>query len=534
MFVVWRYFRQSFLWRIFRVFSLMTFLIALAFLLIVYSQERANYRIRSDEKARVLSRILLDAIRMPLFAGDVPSLERRAQEMIDSFGVARVVVSNARQQVLVTRQAAEQLAGTATATIAVDVESASHGPSVDVALSGGEERKGGVIGRVELTIDTSDLRRSMVAALWKICAVVVLFWLLVLALSYPVLRRVTRSIAALTEGLNVMVGGDFSLRIDAQGEDEAARAARTVNMLAATLQEREAENRRLNAELVESMRLEVREEKRRIMAKLIQTNRMTSLGLLISSLAHNINTPNAAVKLAGQHVLQAWRELVPLLELVEQEEGDCLVGGLLLSEQKHEVAQALEAICRNSERVEQVVKDLRAYGVGERSGFAPDMDVNRAVEGALAMVRSHVVRHDIAIAAHLAPHLSPVCGNQNQIEQVVVNLLMNAIQALPDGNGQISVTSVALPDSGEVLVVVEDTGCGIPDEIRLRLFEPFFSTRIEQGGSGLGLYISSFIIDEHGGRLQIDNAPQGGTRAEIYLPLAESEGYSFSSGQQTS
>ena len=82
------------------------------------------------------------------------------------------------------------------------------------------------------------------------------------------------------------------------------------------------ENRTLQEELVKAMRLEVQEERRKIMAKLIQTNRMTSLGLLISSIAHNINTPNGAIKLAAQHLASSWKDALPILEQVTKEEGD--------------------------------------------------------------------------------------------------------------------------------------------------------------------------------------------------------------------
>lgn len=511
-------FASGFQARIFIAFTLLTLLIALWVMAVAVNNEVRNYRERANERVRLLAVMLADTVRLPLFAGDVPTLERAADNLLALPQVARITIRDVEGRVLVNRIVRPALEADAATTASAPVIAASGSPAADSALSGIPAVAPSSVGTVTVVIDTSDLRRAIRMTLAKSCAVVLLFWLAVLAVTYPVLKRITRSFHTLISGLDTMKEGDFTLKIAVDSDDEAGRAAQAVNRLAAALREREAENRTLQAELVSAMRLEVQEEKRMMMAKLIQTNRMTSLGLLISSMAHNINTPNGAIKLAAQHIQRSWHDMRPLLESLTREEGDFQVGGLPFSEEEKEFSSAVESICRNAERVERVVQDLRTYNVGERSRFSREMAVNRAVEGALTIIRAHGRQAEIAINLRLAADLPLVTGNQHQIEQVVVNLLLNAMQAMTEEIGSVTVTTSYDDQAGEVLIVVADEGGGIPEGVMSHLFEPFFSTKLHKGGSGLGLYISNFIVTEHKGRLILESTPGIGTVATIRLP----------------
>lgn len=265
------------------------------------------------------------------------------------------------------------------------------------------------------------------------------------------------------------------------------------------------------------------EERRNVMAKLIQTNRMTSLGLLISSIAHNINTPNGAIKLAAQHLAGSWKDALPILEQVTREEGDFTLGGLPFGVAKGEIRGATESILNNADRVERVIQDLRTYNLGERNELRPGVSVNRVVEEALTIIRAHGRQGEISITPALAPDLPKTTGNQYQLEQVVVNLLLNAMQSMPDNKGTITIRTEYSAETAEVNIVVTDEGDGIKPEVRKHLFEAFFTTRIDKGGSGLGLYISNFIVLEHKGRLTIESGQKGGTVATVHLPVAAAD-----------
>lgn len=515
-------FRHSFRSKIFIAFTVLTFLIAASFMVIATRNEIHNYQERSHEKARLLASMLADTVRLPLFAGDLAGLQQLASETFRISHVAAITISDHENKILVDLKNPEQGEQPMHTTMATaSVQASASAMAVSDALSGVATSGTTLLGQVRVAIDTSDLQRSIWGTLAKTAVVVLLFWGTFLLVTYPVLKRITKSFETLTQGLDTMMEGDFSLKIPVESDDEAGRATQAVNRLAETLEDREVENRNLQAELLNAVRLEMQEEKRSLMAKMIQTNRMTSLGLLISSMAHNINTPNGAVKLAAQYLLRSWKDILPLLEGVAREEGDFQVGGLRFSEAKGEFGSAIESINRNAERVETVIQDLRAYNIGERCRQLSGMSVNQAVEGALTIIRAHGRQAQISLIPQLAGDLPLIEGNTHQIEQVVVNLLLNAMQAMPEATGVVTVTTRYDAAAHEIQIVVTDEGTGLPEVVMQNLFEPFTSTRMDKGGSGLGLYISNFIVSEHKGRIAFSaNRPQG-TIATVCLPVPE-------------
>jgi len=513
-------FRYSFRSRIFIAFTVLTFLIAISFMAIAINNEVINYRARADEKAQLLASTLANTIKLPLFSGDQTTLEQLAREMLDVYQVARISISDHDNKVLVDLISGHAPAVKHSITSAtVPVLASSSTPTVDAALSGVPPTTPSPFGSVRVSIDTSELKQSINSTILKTSVIILLFWLAFLAVTYPVLKQITKSFVTLTHGLDAMMTGTFSLRIAVESNDEAGRATQAVNRLAETLEERDAENRTLQAELLNAMRVEMQEEKSKMMAKMIQTNRMTSLGLLISSMAHNINTPNGAIKLASHYIQRSWKDLIPILEGVAKDEGDFQVGGLQFSQAKQELASAAEGICRNAERVERVIQDLRAYNVGERNELASGISVNQAVEGALTIVRAHGSQTQVMITHHLSPHLPTITGNKNQLEQVLVNLLLNAMQATPDDGAGVTITTLHKPAENKVQVIVTDEGTGLPELVTQNLFEPFISTRVDKGGSGLGLYISNFIITEHKGTISFGSRHPRGTIVTVHLPV---------------
>lgn len=513
-----RRFRTSFRSRLFLIFTIFTGSISAAFVLVLINGEIRNYQERSTEKAQLLASLLAGSITLHLYSENAAELERHASEMLATPHVAQITItSNNRKLVEVTSPTIPPNAPHVTSSAPVTATTAS--PSAEMALSGVSRPALSPLGSVSVSIDTSDMRASIRAAILKTGGIAILFWMAVVAACYPVLKRVTRSFDTLTEGLDSMMEGNFSAKIATDKDDEAGRAAQAVNRLAAALEERESENRKLQEELVKAMQLEVQEERQKIMAKLIQTNRMTSLGLLISSIAHNINTPNGAIKLAAQHIISSWKDALPILEQVTKEEGEFSLGGMPFGVAKGEIRGANESIIKNADRVERVIQDLRTYNLGERNELSPGVSVNRVVEEALTIIRAHGRQGEITITPSLASHLPDIIGNQYQLEQVVVNLLLNAMQAMPHNKGAVTIRTEYSPESAEVRIVVTDQGEGITAEVRKHLFEAFFSTKIDRGGSGLGLYISNFIVSEHKGRLTIDSEMGIGTMATVHLPV---------------
>jgi signal transduction histidine kinase len=431
----------------------------------------------------------------------------------------RIVIRGMDNRVMVDLRSAAGLDDDDLTRATATVESAPSSPSAEDALSGITTPAGMPLGTVTVFIDTSDLKASIFSAIIGSAVIAFLFWIAVLLATYPILKRVTGSFETLTAGLTRMMDGDFTTKIVIAEDNEAGRAAQAVNSLAAALVERDAENLRLQEELVNSMRLEVQEEKRQIMAKLIQTNRMTSLGLLISSMAHNINTPNGAIKLAAQHLNRSWKDALPILEQVTKDEGEFTLGGLPFGEAKAEILGASESVIANADRVERVIQNLREYNVGGKSEFYPGVSLNLVVSEAMTIIRAHGRQGEVGIVPDLAADLPDIVGNKYQLEQVVVNLLMNAMQATSGRNGVVKVRTEYDQKGHEARIIIIDKGDGIPPSVRRHLFEAFFSTRIDSGGSGLGLYISKFIVNEHRGTLTLESGQGDGTIATVCLPI---------------
>ncbi len=509
---------KSFRFRLFAVFTIITAVITSIFAALFVQHELRSYRLQASEKTLLLASLLANSIRLPLYAEDKGTLERLAAETAQKPDVVGVVITNYDGRGLVELKK-DNIEPKNTLSVTVTVDAGNLPVSTESALMGTPAASRKPLGTVRLDLNSSELPRKTREMVVYSATMALFFWLMVISIGYLALKKATRSFNALMEGVKTIGMGDYSVRIATESDDEPGQAAMAINELAASLENREAENRRLQEELFNAMKLEVREERKQLMAKLIQTNRMTSLGLLVSSMAHEINNPNGAIRLAGQYMNKAWKDALPVLEGVAREEGDFSIGGIPFSMAGEEIARSGTNIIRNTERIERVIKNLRAYSIGDRNEFQSDVDVNQVINDALAVIRAHGRHGNLAIAAEPAPDLPLITGNRHQLEQVVINLLLNAIQAMPNGNGIVNLATLLDRKAGEVLISVEDKGEGIPPENLERIYEPFFSTRIDSGGSGLGLYISNFIVSEHRGRFEVQSEPGRGTTVTIRLPL---------------
>jgi signal transduction histidine kinase len=147
------------------------------------------------------------------------------------------------------------------------------------------------------------------------------------------------------------------------------------------------------------------------------------------------------------------------------------------------------------------------------------VDVHALARDTAELVRPGLARDGVTLTVRTEPGLPPVRGQHDPLQQVILNLLTNAMAATPRG-GAISVETRALADDDEVEIAVSDTGHGIPCENREQIFEPFFSTKEAGRGTGLGLFISAEIVREHKGRIEVDSEPGRGTTFRVILPAA--------------
>ena len=271
-------------------------------------------------------------------------------------------------------------------------------------------------------------------------------------------------------------------------------------------------------------RVRMEEEAKIQHAQLIQANRMAALGTIVSGVAHEVNNPNNLIMFNAPMVLSAWEDVRPVLEAHFRERGDFPLLGFTYSEMREVVPRLAAGISDASARIKAIVANLKDFARQDKSRRHVPLQVNELVRAAV-----HILYHEIIKATHrfemqFAEGLPPVTGSAQELQQVVVNLLNNALQALPSGGCGLKVTTRRNPDTGDVEVEVADEGTGMSPEVLSRITEPFFSTHLDSGGLGLGLSISRTILKEHGGSLSFESEVGKGTRAFVRLPAAKSAG----------
>jgi polar amino acid transport system substrate-binding protein len=170
-------------------------------------------------------------------------------------------------------------------------------------------------------------------------------------------------------------------------------------------------------------------------------------------------------------------------------------------------------------RIKRIVDDLKDFARLDGADLREPVDLNEAVRASVRLVGNAIKNATDHFTLDLAADLPPFVGSLQRIEQVVVNLIMNACQALPDKSKGITVTTGYDSFHGTCTVQVHDQGRGIPPEILPRIIDPFFTTKRESGGTGLGLSICMRIVKSYGGTLEFHSAPGAGTTVTLSLPV---------------
>ena len=265
-------------------------------------------------------------------------------------------------------------------------------------------------------------------------------------------------------------------------------------------------------------RIRMEEEAKLQQAQLIHANRMASLGTIVSGVAHEVNNPNNLVMFNAPMILSAWEDAVPVLDAYHRENGEFSLGGLPYSEMREVVPKLAAGISDASARIKAIVWNLKDFARQDVSRGQAPVRVNDAVRMAVTILNHEILRATHRFEVAYGEDLPPVMGSAQQLEQVVINLLNNALQALPSNQRGIRVSTRLAPETGEVEVCVADEGVGMSPEVLERIKEPFFSTHLDHGGLGLGVSICRSIVQEHRGTLEFESEVGKGTRAVIRLP----------------
>lgn len=257
---------------------------------------------------------------------------------------------------------------------------------------------------------------------------------------------------------------------------------------------------------------------RRNRAQLIQAEKLASLGTLVAGIGHEINNPNHTIMSTAAILEEAWRDLATMLSEYVDEYGEFTVAGTGYYDFAETMPLYLEGLTRASERIRDIVSHLRDFARQDVYDLNGLVEVNEMVEGAVSLMKSHIQKHTSRFGLYLGESLPAVRGNLPRLQQVVVNILQNACDALSSERGAVEVRTDYSESTDEVRVTIRDEGGGIADEEIERVLDPFYTTRRTSGGMGLGLSVSQGIIDDHHGRLRIESEIDRGTTVTICLP----------------
>ncbi len=254
--------------------------------------------------------------------------------------------------------------------------------------------------------------------------------------------------------------------------------------------------------------------------QLIQADKLSSLGILTSGVAHEINNPNGLILLNLPLLKKAWNDMSPILQKHFQQNGDFKLGWFSFSRMSNEIPQMLDEMQQGAERIKRIVEDLKDFTRQSSAELSESVDLSLVADTARRLVDTSLKKATHHFQADLAGNLPKFRGNSQRIEQVVVNLLLNSCQALVDREQSIELRT-ALAEDGSLLLEVKDQGCGIASEHLQKLTDPFFTTNRDTGGTGLGLSISEGIVNEHSGQLKFDSVPGEGTCVSLLLPAED-------------
>lgn len=266
------------------------------------------------------------------------------------------------------------------------------------------------------------------------------------------------------------------------------------------------------------------EEKAKVtQAKLIQSNKMTSMGMLASSITHEINNPNNYIQHNASLLSKVWSDVMNILAEYYDENGEFSAGGFTYQELQKRIPQFVDGILDGSMRIKDIIGGIKGFAKNDTARWDVKFSVNDAIEDALSLLGNQIVKFTSNFHIDTAKEIPLVRGSRQQIEQVIINLIMNALQALPGRESAVLVSTSF--DEGDRCVTIEvrDDGSGIEEDVLKNMMEPFYSTRLDSGGTGLGLFISKSIIDEHKGTLEFETEIGRGTTATIRLPLSQKE-----------
>ncbi len=363
-----------------------------------------------------------------------------------------------------------------------------------------KDRMGKNVGGVVVLQNTTLVEREIEQAKWSILiTIIMLIGGTVALVLWGTRKWVSQPISRLMDGTKRLAQGDLDHRIDLRRGDELSELAQAFNQMTADLKKA---RERIIREGETKLELE---------RNLRQSEKLATLGQLASGLAHEIGTP--------LNIIYGRAELIQR-KLEDQED----------------LRKNLEIILRQTERITRIIQQLLGF-VRKKKPEHAALNISALLEATLDFLEHSIQKQQVGVVKDWAESLPTVKGDADQLQQVFLNLILNAIQSMPEGGTlRLSASFKRVRKEGlqgeqrpYVEVGVQDTGAGMEREIMQNIFNPFFTTKVT--GTGLGLMVTEGIVRDHEGWIEVESEVGKGSIFRVYLPCCEGEGESGREGQ---
>ena len=257
---------------------------------------------------------------------------------------------------------------------------------------------------------------------------------------------------------------------------------------------------------------------KRMEAQLLQSYKLASLGKLVAGVAHEINNPNTFILGNLKIIQEALDDIFPILDNYYSTKKNLKIARLDYNVFKDNISTLITDMVNGANRTKKIVGDLRNFAKKDDGTLTDNIDLNYIIKNNLTLTRKHVKKY-AELEMILAENLPVFKGNVNKIEQVILNLVMNASEAIEKSDGLVVIKTGYDENKKEVLLIIMDNGCGMDETTIKNIFDPFFTTKRNKGGTGLGLSITYGIIKDHNGYINVDSKLSVGTTFTIHFPI---------------
>lgn len=255
--------------------------------------------------------------------------------------------------------------------------------------------------------------------------------------------------------------------------------------------------------------------------QLLQADKLASLGQLVSGIAHEINNPNTFIKGNLIIIQEALSDMLPIIDRAFESDPSLKIARLNYEIFRQSIPVLVDDMVQGANRIKGIVDGLRKFAKKDEGLLNEQVNVNNIIESCLRLVDNQIKRTS-DVNVEFDPDLPEVIGNSQKLQQVVVNVLINASQAIDKPKGNIMVETYR-ENAEEIVVKISDNGKGMDEKTLKQIFDPFFTSKRHHGGTGLGLSIAYGIIKEHKGRIDVESKPGLGTTFYIHLPVSPKE-----------